>query len=230
MFTLYHHPFSSTSRFVRLALAEYNINAEFTVEKTWERRSEFLHLNPAGTVPVAVENHGPALVGGMVLMEYLDETRGYAVGEKRLMPDHPEKRAEMRRLVSWFLDKMESEVTEPLVFEKIVKQEMPAALGGGAPESSVLRAARANIRPHLRYIGYLAQQRNWLAGDRLTFADLAAAASLSCADYLGEVPWDEDAHAKAWYARIKSRPSFRPLLTETVRGMPPSRTYIDLDF
>lgn len=230
MLTLYHHPFSSVSRFVRLALAEYQIKAELILERPWERRQDFLIMNPAGTVPVAVENHGPPIVGGWVLMEYLDETRGYAVGDRRLMPDHPDKRAEMRRLVSWFLEKMEEEVTGPFVHEKVFKQDMPPSQGGGAPESSVLRAARSNIRPHMHYIGYLASTRNWLAGDRMTFADLAAAAALSCADYLGEVPWDEDEHAKAWYARLKSRPSFRPLLTETVRGMPPSRTYADLDF
>ncbi len=230
MLTLFHHPFSTASRFARLCFGEYAIKADLIVERPWERRQDFLLMNPAGTVPVAVENHGPPIIGSRVVMEYLDETRGYAVGEKRLMPDHPEKRAEMRRLVDWFLDKMEEEVTYPLIHEKVFKQEMPAALGGGAPESSVLRAARANIRPHLHYIGYLASTRNWLAGERLSFADLAAAAALSCADYLGEVPWDDDQHARAWYARLKSRPSFRPLLSETVRGMPPSRTYSDLDF
>jgi glutathione S-transferase len=53
---------------------------------------------------------------------------------------------------------------------------MSAAEGGGAPDSTVLRTARANIRQHMRYLGWLAQSRNWLAGDRLTLADLAAGA------------------------------------------------------
>ena len=187
-------------------------------------------LNPAGTVPVAVENDGPALCGANVIMEYLDETRGYSLGERRLMPDHPEKRAETRRLVDWFLNKLDGEVVGHLVHERVFRPEMPTAMGGGAPDSTVLRAARANMKGHLRYIGYLASSRAWLAGDRLTFADIAAAAELSCADYLGEIPWGEDEHAKTWYARIKSRPSFRPLLGETVRGIPPSSTYADLDF
>jgi glutathione S-transferase len=29
---------------------------------------------------------------------------------------------------------------------------------------------------------------------------------------------------------MKSRPSFRPMLAETVAGIPPSKTYADLDF
>jgi glutathione S-transferase len=93
-----------------------------------------------------------------------------------------------------------------------------------------MRAARANIRYHLAYIGWLVRTRNFLAGDRLTYADLAAAAHLSVADYLGDVPWNEDDAAKSWYARVKSRPSFRPLLSEWLAGVPASRTYVDLDF
>ena len=95
--------------------------------------------------------------------------------------------------------------------------------GGGAPAADVIRAAKANVRYHLAYIGWLAQTRNYLAGDRLTYADLAAAAHLSAIDYLGDVPWIEDDAAKAWYARVKSRPSFRPLLSEWLAGVPASR-------
>jgi glutathione S-transferase len=93
-----------------------------------------------------------------------------------------------------------------------------------------MRAARSNIRYHLGYIGWLVGNRNYLAGDRLTYADLAAAAHLSAIDYLGDVPWNEDAGARMWYARIKSRPSFRPILAEWLAGVPASPTYVDLDF
>ena len=230
MLKIFHHPFSASSRFVRLMCAEYGVQAEYVVERPWDRRRDFLIMNPAGTLPVIVENDGPAICGPMVIMEYVDETRGYAMGDRRLMPNHAEMRAEVRRLVEWFLLKFEAEVTGYLVQEKIYKLEMPRGLGGGEPDSTVLRAARSNIRHHLKYVGYLAATRDWLAGPKMTFADLAAAATLSCADYLGEVPWDDDEHARQWYARIKSRPSFRPLLADRIVAMPPSPTYADLDF
>ena len=102
--------------------------------------------------------------------------------------------------------------------------------GGGSPDTDVIRAARNNIRYHLAYIGWLVTTRDWLAGDRLSYADLAAAAHLSAADYLGDVPWNDDEAARVWYARVKSRPAFRPLLNETLAGIPPSETYADLDF
>lgn len=230
MLTLYHHPFSPASRFVRLVLAEYGAKVELVAERPWERRRAFLMLNAAGTVPVLQEYEGPPICGAYAIMEYLDETRGYAVGDRRLMPDHPEARAETRRLVDWALNKLDGEVVGPFVRERIYKQEMPASMGGGSPDSASLRAARANIGHHLRYFGYLAAARNWLAGEKLTFADLAVAAELSCADYLGEVTWAEEENVKAWYARVKSRPSFRPLLSEKMLGMPPAPSYADLDF
>jgi glutathione S-transferase len=94
----------------------------------------------------------------------------------------------------------------------------------------VVRVARANIRHHMRYIGYLMNTRNWLAGDRLTYADFAAAAHISCADYLGDAPWEEDEAAKHWYQRIKSRPAFRQLLAYRAPGLTPGRFYAELDF
>jgi glutathione S-transferase len=121
---------------------------------------------------------------------------------------------------------MNEEVTSYLVEEKLFKR----VRGGGAPDSTAIRAGRANIRYHIKYIGFLADRRNWLAGRELSLADFAAAAEVSCIDYLGEVPWEEDERTKVWYARIKSRLSFRPLLADLVRGAPPSPHYANLDF
>ena len=114
--------------------------------------------------------------------------------------------------------------------ERIYKRFMDEENGGGAPATDVIRAAQTNVRYHLSYIGWLAKTRNYLAGDRLTYADLAAAAHLSAVDYLGDVPWSEDEAAKAWYVRVKSRLTFRPLLADWLAGMPPAKHYGDLDF
>jgi glutathione S-transferase len=226
---LFHHSLCPHSRFVRLVLGEYGIACELAEEPVWKRRPEFLALNPAGTTPVLMEN-GLAVPGAMVIAEYLDEKHGAGQGDRRLLPLDSVGRVEVRRLAAWFHDKFFAEVTEHLVQEKITKRHLPESEGGGPPDSAAIRAARSNIRYHLRYIGWLLKARNWLAGDRLSYADLAAAAHLSAADYLGEVPWDEDETAKNWYARVKSRPAFRPLLAESLPGMEPAPTYADLDF
>jgi glutathione S-transferase len=230
MLTLFHHPFCPHSRFVRLALDELGLAPRLVEERPWERRKEFLLLNPAGTTPVLVEEGMPPVPGAAVIAEYLDETRGSKLPRVRLMPGEPGARVEVRRLMSWFNDKFFEEASGALVMERVYKRFIPAAQGGGSPDTEVLRAARGNIRYHLAYIGWLVRTRDWLAGDSLTYADLAAAAHLSAADYLGDVPWDEDETARAWYARIKSRPSFRALLADTLPGLPPSPSYANLDF
>ncbi|MEX0591485.1 MAG: glutathione S-transferase family protein [Xanthobacteraceae bacterium] len=226
---LFHHRFCPHSRFIRVVLAEYGVTVELLDEPVWERRAEFLALNPAGTTPVLVDN-GLNIPGAMVISEYIDEQFGAEHGNRRLLPPDSQARVEVRRLAYWFNDKFFDEVSGYLVQEKILKRHLKGAVGGGPPVSAAIRAARANIRYHLDYIGWLLKGRNWLAGDRLSYADFAAAAHLSTADYLGDVPWEENESAKNWYARIKSRPAFRPLLAESLPGMAPAAHYANLDF
>ncbi|MGX7743151.1 glutathione S-transferase family protein [Rhodopseudomonas parapalustris] len=230
MYTLFHHPFCPQSRFIRLALGEHGLDLRLVEERSWERRTAFLALNPAGTTPVLVAEGRPPVPGAGVIVEFLDEVHGSELGDRRLLPQSTAERIEVRRLLSWFNDKFFEEASGPLMTERIYKRFMSEEDGGGPPAMDVIRAANANVRYHLAYIGWLARTRNFLAGDRMTYADLAAAAHLSAIDYLGDVPWIEDEAAKAWYVRIKSRPSFRPLLSEWLAGVPASRTYVDLDF
>jgi len=230
MAVLHHHPMCPHSRFVRLAAAEYGMDIDLAEERTHERRTEFLLINPAGTTPVLVEESGMVIPGAGPIAEYLDETRGLALGNRRLMPDGPGERVEVQRLLDWFNQKFFDEVSGYLVTQKIYRRFISSESGGGPPDMDQVRAARSNIRYHLRYIGYLAGQRNWLAGDYLTYADLAAAAHLSSVDFLGDVPWAENEAAKEWYARVKSHPSFRTLLNDRVPGITPDPVYADLDF
>ncbi|HEY7385418.1 MAG TPA: glutathione S-transferase family protein [Beijerinckiaceae bacterium] len=230
MTVLHHYPFCPHSRFVRLILAEMNVEPDLREERPWERRTEFLAINPAGATPVLLNGHGVPVPGAAIIAEFLDETCGPGFAGGRLLPSAPAERVEVRRLVDWFLTKFHQEVSGYLVTEKIYKRFMPAGAGGGPPDTGTIRAARTNMRYHLAYMGYLLERRDWLAGDQLTYADLAAAAHLSSVDYLGDVPWNENEAAKAWYARVKSRPAFRPLLADRVPGIAPAGHYETLDF
>jgi glutathione S-transferase len=222
MRVLYHITLSPFARKVRIVLAEKNLDFTMKTEKTWERRPEFLALNPAGEVPVLIEPDGTVLAGTDAIVEYLDE----AYREKILIGINPVDRAEVRRLNAWFDIKMNQEVTENLLGEKMMKR----FIGTGQPNSQAIRAGHGNLPYHLDYIGYLVERRRWLAGDHFSLADITAAAQLSSLDYLGDVPWDQHEPAKEWYARIKSRPSFRPILSDHIPGIAPPKHYTDLDF
>lgn len=222
MHTLHHFWLCPFSRKVRIVLAEKELDFELKFEKFWQRRDEFLSLNPAGQVPVLVEPDGTALCESAAICEYLDET----FSAETLLGVDARARAETRRLVAWFDLKFYAEVTQNLVDEKVLKRFMSM----GEPNSDAMRAGRQNVGYHLDYIAYLADRRNWLAGDDFSLADIAAAAQLSCVDYLGDVPWDSHGAAKDWYARVKSRPSFQPLLKDSIAGFHPPHHYADLDF
>lgn len=222
MRVLYHLWLSPQCRKVRLALAEKSIPFDMRVEKIWERRHEFLALNPAGDVPVLVEDDGAAVADSVAIIEYIEET--YA--DHPLLPGGPTERAEIRRLAQWFDVKFGQEVSDNLVGEKVQKK----FLGLGQPDSAAIRAGHANMRIHLEYVSWLADRRRFLAGDTFSLADIAAAAHLSAVDYIGDVPWDDYPRAKEWYVRIKSRPSFRPVLADHIPGLRPPVHYADLDF
>jgi glutathione S-transferase len=225
--TLLHFSLDPFSRRIRLAMAEYGVTFELTEERPWTPSERLFNLNPAGIVPVLVEDGGSPVSGIEAITEYLEETRGNTVN---LIPGSAGAKAEVRRLAGWFDTKFYAEVSEPIITEKIIRRFMTRETGGGAPDMARVRYGLSRLRDHLDYIGTLADHRSWLAGEALSIADFAAAAHLSVIDYLGDVPWTDFPVAKSWYQRIKSRPSFRPLLSDTLRGMPPQSDYANLDF
>jgi glutathione S-transferase len=225
--TLIHFPLDPFSRRIRLALAEYGQQAELIEEQPWQPSPDLYALDPTGSLPVFIDDNRSIVCGASAIGEYLEETRG---AKSSLLPGQASQRAEARRLVSWFEGRFHSEVSGPVLSEKAIRRFLPRERGGGAPDMGRVRAAIASQRQHFDYLGQLADAGTWLAGPRLTLADLAAAAHLSVLDFLGEVPWQDYPAVKTWYQRLKSRPSFRPLLADTVRGLAPPAHYADLDF
>jgi glutathione S-transferase len=222
MLLLIHFPLDPASRKVRILLKEKGLAFDLREERPWERREEFLAMSPAGDLPVLVETDGKPIADVGAIVEYLEETGS----TPSLYGSEPRARAEVRRLAAWFDRKFQREVTTNLLDEKIGRRIM----GKGTPDSSAIRAGILNLKTHLDYIAWLADRRNWLAGDNFSMADISAAAQLSCIDYLGDVPWDDHAGARDWYQRVKSRPSLRPLLGDRLPGAPPPAHYADLDF
>jgi glutathione S-transferase len=219
---LYHLPLSPFSRKVRLVLAEKRLPFELRVEKVWERRPEYLELNPAGTVPTLIEDNGLVIADSSVICEYLEE----AYPDTPLLGRTLAERVEVRRLVAWFDGKFAHEVSRNLLGEKLMKR----LAGRGNPDAAALRMGYVGLRHHLQYLGWLAETRKWIAGATITLADFTAAAHLSALDFIGDVDWSLSQPAHDWYAQVKSRPSFRGLLIDRMPGLTPPPHYADLDF
>ena len=221
MLRLYHVPLSPFCRKVRLVLAEKKMDVELIEERYWEQSTEFLRRNPAGKVPI-LRHQGALLTESTPICEYIEELNP----EPSLIPNDVEARYEMRRLVSWFDDKFHHEVTSNLLYERVNKK----VSGQGFPDSKNIKEGARKIKYHLDYMAWLLEHRRWLAGDTMTLADFAAASHLSSLDYVSEVGGNRSSVVKDWYAKIKSRPAFRNILSDQVSGFPPPRHYNDLDF
>ncbi len=223
MWQLYQFPLCPFSRKVRLLLGEKGVAHELVRESPWLRRDEFVDLNPAGQTPVLVEQQkGIVLIDSGAICEYFEET----VEKAPMIPGTAVNRAEVRRLAAWFDEKLYGEVVAPLLEERMRKR----IVSRDPPDTKVLRDAMRVANGHLDYIDYLLDHRRWLGGPVLTLVDLTAAAHLSVADYLGGLDWRGHKQTTDWYAVMKSRPSFRPLLGERMEVIAPPAHYDKVDF
>ena len=218
---LYHVPLSPFCRKVRLSLAEKKIEVQLVEERYWELDTDFLRRNPAGKVPI-LKIDGNIFTESSAICEYLEEK----YPEPSLLPKDVETRFEVRRLMSWFDDKFHHEVTVNLLYERVNRK----IHGSGYPVSANVKAGTKAIKFHLDYLGWLLDNRRWLAGDAMSLADFAAAAHLSSLDYICDVDWNRSAAVKGWYATLKSRPAFRSILADNVPGFPQPNHYSNLDF
>jgi glutathione S-transferase len=223
MWQLYQFPLCPFSRKVRLMLGEKGVAHELVRESPWLRRDEFVDMNPAGQTPVLVEDQkGTVLIDSSAICEYFEET----IEKSPMIPGTSLNRAEVRRLVAWFDDRLYRDVVAPMTEERMTKR----LVSRDPPDTRILREAMKTANSYLDYMDYLLDHRRWLAGPVLSLADLAAAAHLSVADYLGGLDWRGHKQTTDWYAVMKSRPSFRPLLTERMEVIAPPAHYDKVDF
>ncbi len=227
MRTLFHMPLDPASRMIRIALAEKGLPAQFVEKRPWDDEDGALAaVNPAVTIPVLMDEAPTgdevAIAPASAIIEYIEE----AYSSEPLLPATSAGRAEARRLSAWFIDKFEREVSAFTLRERIDKRLMRR----GQPDYELLKAGAEALAWHLDYASWLLEQRYWLAGERMTVADLAMAGQLSALDYIDCVPWEKFPAVKDWYARLKSRPSMRPVLRDRIDGLPPPAHYDNPDF
>lgn len=228
MRTLLHLPLDPASRTIRIILAEKGLPVRLVETRPWEDEGAqtLAAANPACTAPVLIDTPP---TGGEVsispvaaIIEYLDE----AYMGSPMLPGASAARAETRRICAWFHEKFDREVNDLTLRERVDKRLMRR----GQPDYERFKEGTNALSWHLDYIAWLLDQRTWLAGERFGAADIAGAAHFSALDYIDIVPWNDFPSVREWYARIKSRPSMRPILKDRIESLPPPSHYDDPDF
>jgi len=211
---LIHVFMSPACRVARLALGEKRVAHNLAAAD-----DALAHL------PVLVEENGMALTGLWAIIDHLEAEHP----DHPLLPEDAIERAEALRLFDWLMTQFHESVTKRVVWEKAAQAQTGAA-ERRPPSMETLRRGRDALHEALEMLGTLAEERGYLACRDASLADLALAAHLSALDYFGEIQWAEHPRTTEWYARMKSRPSFRPLLSDRLPGQPPVTHYAELDF
>jgi glutathione S-transferase len=211
---LIHILMSPACRLARLALGEKRISCELAPAD-----------DPLAHLPVFIDEEGAPATGLWAILDHLETV----APEHPLLPEDDTERAEALRIVDWAMTHFYEQVTKRIVFEKAA-QAQTGSLVRRPPDMQTVRAGRDALRAMLAPLAPLAEERGFLVSRDLTLADLAIAAHLSALDYYGEIPWPAHPGLLEWYARIKSRPCFRTLLSDRVPGQPPVPHYAELDF
>lgn len=223
---LYYYPLCAFSRIALLALSEKKLDFSIEITKFWDKNSHLLDLNSFGRLPVLVDLNGSTIAGVYAVVEYVED----AYEDLHLLSSDLEERAEARRIFQWMNEDFAAEITTVLAFEKDIKRYFVSKGQSSAPSSSVIKNVKEASHAYFKQLETFIDQRNWLAGDIFSIADIAVAAHISVVDYLGNVLWSHYPILKGWYMRIKSRPSFKKILLDRLPGLPPSPHYKNLDF
>ncbi len=224
MKTLYHYTLCPYCRKVRISLNEKKLNYTKILEKVWEKRPDFIKIESSLSVPVLVEDNDSRIVSGSIAIdEYLEAF----YPETKLLGNTIDENIEVRKFVSFFDQRFYADVIKNLIFEKFLKKYFDKY---SSPNSTSIREGKKNLIEHLEYIAWIVDTREWIAGNFFSLADIAAAAHISVLDYTDDIPWSKFPEIKAWYLKIKSRPSFQEILQDKVHSITPPPHYSVIDF
>lgn len=221
---LFQYPLSGLSRAVRIILAEKRLDYEMIYEAPWKPSDDLYDVNFFGEVPTLVDTNGVIIYGNSAVREYLDEV----YPDISLIGMDYQQRAEARKIADWADNILYRDIYYPVIHERILKRFIKD--NDKQPNPTCIRGAISKLNNYMEYMAWLIDRRNWLAGKEFSIADIATASLISVLDYLGIIQWHKYELVKGWYARIKSRPSFRNILQDNLPQIPPADNYANLDF
>lgn len=221
MYKLYHHSICPASRMVRFLMNEIGQEYVLFEEKYWEENEKFLRINPMGSVPVLITPDDTVLNHIQLILEYI-----HANYDQEIMYPAENNILDIKKITIWFNEKLYNDCTKFFIQEKFIS----SIYHKNQPNANILSLARYNLALHYEYLNFLLENNTWLAGERVSLADIAAASQLSALDFMGEIRWSKIPRIKDWYSIIKSRPAFRPFLKERIIGIQTPKHYSELDF
>ncbi len=199
---VYGVPGSPFLRAVQVALEEKGAAYRMQVMGPGETKSDaYLKKHPFGRVPTF--EHGDfSLYETQAILRYLDDV----FPEPPFEPGDPRATARMNQIIGindWYFF---PKVAAVILFQRIIGP----TLFGTATDEATIAAAMPMARVCISELDHLLGSQQFLAGDRLSIADLMLAPQL---DFFAETPEGKSlldgTRLNAWLRRMTARPSMK---------------------
>jgi len=194
MLRLHHHPFSTYSRRVRIALLEKRIPhelVEIDMAARKHRAPEYLALNPYGRVPT-LEEDGFILFESTAILEYLELTRP----DPPLVPSDPRGRA----LTAMHVKLCDLQLARPTGVIIFPKRFLPKERW----DLKAMEQAKKDIEKHLEVLDGQLGGKQFLIGDRYGMVEVCYTPFV---EFLPLMEITPPPAVAAWAERILSRDS-----------------------
>lgn len=191
MIKLYDFPLSGHAHRVRLMLSLLGLEHELIhvdLANGEQRKDDFLALNPFGVVPVLVD-------GDVVLRE---STAILVYLASRYAPDWlPTEPAQLAQVQAWLATANKDVVTGPGAARLVT------VFGANFDQPALIEKSHALLAIIDKHLA----DRDWLAVERVSVADIAAYSYIAHAPE-GHVSLDAYANVRRWLAAIEALPGF----------------------
>ena len=188
---------------VRMFAAEKNLDLdleEIDLMGGANRQPEFLKINPSGQLPCLQTADGSIIAEVTAICEYLDEVGG----GPSLIGDTAEERANTRM----WTRRVDLNICEPLANGFRYSEGLAIFKDRMVTIPEAAEGLKQIAREKLSWLNDLmGDGREFVAGDRMTLADVLLFCMLSFGNAVGQ-PFDESlSNVKPWFDRIAARPS-----------------------
>ena len=198
--------FSASNYYNKVKLALLEKGLPFEEQLAWIGETD-LAASPLGKVPYAITEHGP-ISESTVLLEYVEAR----YPERPLLPADPYLAAKVRELLRYI----------ELHLELVARNLYPEAFFGGKVSDSLKQKLRPQLEKNIAAFGKLARFSPFIAGERFTLADCAAAMHLPVLGGACKIIYGEDLlaalPAKDYLKRVGERPAVQKVNADRKAG------------
>ena len=198
----FYNSFGPNPRALRMFLAEKKLSIptkDLDIMAAENRKPPYTDKNPGGQIPALELDDGTVIGETVAIFEILEEMNP----QPPLIGTNPKERAETRQ----WQRRVELKITENLYNGFRFAEGLQLFQGRLRCIPEAASGLKASAQDNLLWLDKLMGDKEWIAGNRFTIADIILYCAVDFGAGLGQsIPADAP-KVKAWYDRVSKRPS-----------------------